>query len=517
MMKEMAESMGKRERSPDSSGSREKKRGRSRSASASAAEVVKDICACVRLTFYDEEGIETTKWLRLKIPAILFDKLPSPSLDSDSDSSSTEYDPYVSNLRNWDDIICKVDLINGPFDFTPLGPYEDYHPPFARCAAIGSIIYSLGGYIRPLVRDAVFEGVIPKQRLITGSPITGGRPPQTQTRTRTQTQMTITDNDNDTSCYHLHFCDFSKQDPKWEISPDPILRPRLKPKLLSVDGKIYAFGGYPCKDEESPFGEVYDPKLGFWEPLPKPPFGPLSDSELHVLPLPPPSSHHILVLGSFSKISYQFDIHTWIWSPFDPYASKRLARHLHGVRFGTSPVIFHDTIYWIHRAGILFAYKLGTPQAQVKGKLYKGLITGFEGLPVDSYIKEDSCYPLTLLPISKHLLGLLYCDLAPLAQGFCVGSTLHFTILRVSFHKEIELEPDTDSEPEVDRRKLDLDNIIQETDPFLTASVVASLTFPFPMDNIDLVDAYLIDDDEESWKLMTSCSSYCSIVSKAGF
>ncbi|GAV84397.1 Kelch_1 domain-containing protein [Cephalotus follicularis] len=50
----------------------------------------------------------------------------------------------------------------------------------------------------------------------------------------------------------------------------PMNFPRCKPIAAALDGKIYVFGGGSGNADS---GEVFDPNLGLWAPLPEPPYG----------------------------------------------------------------------------------------------------------------------------------------------------------------------------------------------------------------------------------------------------
>ncbi|KAK1366192.1 hypothetical protein POM88_041753 [Heracleum sosnowskyi] len=201
--------------------------------------------------------------------------------------------------------------------------------------------------------------------------------------------------------HRLHFSDFSKQNPKWEISPAPLVSPRIWPKLVSINGKIYAFGGNLLTDNQSPFAEILDGE----------------------------------------------------------------------------------------------------------GRYFVGPISGLEGEDhrfINTVLKNGDSYPLALLPISPTLLGLLWCYTHYAVGCLSRASTLHITILKISRNEEIELEhTDSDSDSDSDTDK----NPVLS----LTASAIACLCFPILRDAKSVIDAYLIDDNKESWNLMSSCYSYCKV------
>ncbi|KAL2936442.1 Kelch-like protein 12 [Bienertia sinuspersici] len=274
------------------------------------------------------------KWLRLKIPGILIRKIEAscfsqskrlrPRSSSGSSMSENAYLPHYHQsdmevypsthhleLKNCIDkvvlqryVTCKLDpVFNGPFIFPfPHGTRNR----FARCASIGSVVFTLGGYddhFDHQAKQQVFSelaGFHPTQRgsrlprqLVTGSSITGGKrlnssppkPPPTY--------------------------------PQWQMSSQALVSPRILPTLISLQGMLFAFGGY-------------------WEPLPKPPFGRLGLYELYVFPLP--KSDKILVAGTNSGIRYTFDLSTWCWHPFEPALNQGFDM-LDSLQVRTSPLL----------------------------------------------------------------------------------------------------------------------------------------------------------------------------------
>ncbi|KAL8112500.1 uncharacterized protein LOC141667038 [Apium graveolens] len=475
----------------------------------------KDVCICIRLEFEDhEDGPDHAKWLRVKIPAILLHKrgrleyasptspLDIPNLVDYSDTDEEDDGCGEFMLPNQNKFCCLLDPINGPFDFPSLRNNFIYTP-WIRCSPVGSVMYALGADPAEVVsyKDILSQAsgqVCPPNPYVTTEAVTGGRasvkPPFRNPSFTTSNHAS----------HRLHFCDFSKPKPKWEISPAPLISPRIWPKLVSMNGKIYAFGGNLLTDDQSPYAEVFDPDLGYWSPLPNPPFGKLADYELLVFPLHESSS--ILLIGYVSHVVYTFSTSSWYWSPFR--ACTRLCQLLHFRGWITylHPVISDDTLYWIDQLGRLCAYIL-----KGNGSYYVGPISVFKGEEEHSFInkvlKDRDSYPLALLPISPNLLGLLWCDIHFVA---CLrsASTLHITILHVSLHKEIDLEH-TDSNSDIGTDK----NPVLS----LTASAVACLCFPLLREVTSVMGAYLIDDDKESWQLMSSCSSYRTVDTHARY
>ncbi|KAK1365883.1 hypothetical protein POM88_041444 [Heracleum sosnowskyi] len=459
----------------------------------------KDVCICIRLEYEDPKDVANikAKWLRLKIPACLLHKRgvgghDSPSSDIDFDDDDDEdYSTYYNDYFG-----CFLDPLNGPFEFPPFDSiYTDY-PTWIRCAPLGSLMYALGADPTDVVsyRDILSQATAQVCPNVTTKAVTGGpasvKPPFPSQSITTSFH----------SSHRLHFCDFSKQNPKWQISPAPLISPRVRPKLVSMKGKIYAFGGNLLTDNQSPYAEVFDPRVGNWSPLPDPPFGKLADYELFVFPLH--KSSRILLIGFVSQVVYTFDTSYWCWSPFR--ASTRLCDRLHfrGWLKYFHPVIYDETLYWIDQLGRLCAYVL-----EGEGRYFVGPISVFEGKDhcyINKVLKDrDNSYPLALLPISPTLLGLLWCD-THYAGCLPCASTLHITILHIYLNREIDLEH-TDS------------NADKNAVPSLTAPAVACLCFPFINDITNVIDAYLIDDDKESWDLMSLCSSYLRVDREARY
>ncbi|KAL2936423.1 Gigaxonin [Bienertia sinuspersici] len=470
------------------------------------AEDLKDICACVRFT-YDSYPRETLKCLRLKIPGILIRKIEEASCFSSSGSSISEnadlphyhqsdMEVYPSThhleqencidkvvLQRY--VTCKLDpVFNGPFIFPfPHGTRIR----FARCASIGSVVFTVGGYddhFDHQARQQVFSelaGFHPTQRgsslprqLVTGSPITGGKrlnpsppkPPPTCT--------------SDNTCYHFQYCDFSKPDPQWQMSSQALVSPRILPRLISLQGMLFAFGGNCPSDLNAPFAEAFDPNVGYWEPLPKPPFGRLGLYELYVFPLP--KCDKILVAGTNSGIRYTFDLSTWCWHPFEPALNQGFDM-LDSLQVRTSPSsfpvlsVFDKAIYWIDSCRRLCVYNYVGD-----GKYYEGSISGLHYNGRD--LVDEIFTSVVLLPLSKHLLGLLWFSREWDIVSFNHSSVFHLSIVHVSFPSKIDIEYEDEDVEGFYAAALRIP---------LTASAVACLSFPLEgTDSNEVIDACLL-------------------------
>ncbi|KAL2936427.1 Cyclin-dependent kinase G-2 [Bienertia sinuspersici] len=427
-----------------------RRRTTSRLSSPSAdAEDLKDICACVRFR-YGSYPREKLKWLRLKIPGILIRKIEQASCFSSSGSSmsenadsphnhqsDTEVYPSTHHLEQENCIdkvvlqryvTCKLDpVFNGPFIFPfPHGTRTR----FARCASIGSVVFTVGGYddhFDHQARQQVFSelaGFHPTQRgsrlprqLVTGSPITGGKrlnpsppkPPPTCT--------------SDNTCYHFQYCDFSKPDPQWQMSSQALVSPRILPTLISLQGILFAFGG----------------------------------------------------------IRYTFDLSTWCWHPFKPALNQGFDM-LDSLQVRTSPSsypvlsVFDKAIYWIDSCRRLCVYNYVGD-----GRYYEGFIRGLHYHGRD--LVNDICTPVALFPLSKHLMGFLwFSNEVDIVSTNC-SSVFHLSIVHVSFPSKIDIEyEDEDAEGFYDALRIPL-----------TASAVACLSFPLEgTHSTEVIDACLL-------------------------
>ncbi|KAL6501399.1 hypothetical protein OROGR_026532 [Orobanche gracilis] len=115
---------------------------------------------------------------------------------------------------------------------------------------------------------------------------------------------------------------------KWKDIP-PMNDFRVYPSCVSLDGKLYALH---CLSQRSHIGEVFDPCLGQWEPLPPPP----SDIPVRSMFVSPrvisdEKKHRLLVhiANTYSLYAYYPDLRSWdclapAFSPWFPPAAITL-------------------------------------------------------------------------------------------------------------------------------------------------------------------------------------------------
>ncbi|XP_063939976.1 uncharacterized protein LOC135148552 [Daucus carota subsp. sativus] len=116
------------------------------------------------------------------------------------------------------------------------------------------------------------------------------------------------------SCLDLkNFDDAPLSSNKWRWNDIPPMKEfRIYPSCASLDGKLYAFY---CLSAKTHIGEVFDPSLGRWEPLPPPPEEIPAGGSLLVSPrvISDEKRHRILVHfdTTHSLYAYYPDFHSW--------------------------------------------------------------------------------------------------------------------------------------------------------------------------------------------------------------
>lgn len=116
------------------------------------------------------------------------------------------------------------------------------------------------------------------------------------------------------SCLDLkNFDDAPLSSNKWRWNDIPPMKEfRIYPSCASLDGKLYAFY---CLSAKTHIGEVFDPSLGRWEPLPPPPEEIPAGGSLLVSPrvISDEKRHRILVHfdTTHSLYAYYPDFRSW--------------------------------------------------------------------------------------------------------------------------------------------------------------------------------------------------------------
>ncbi|XP_021768845.1 uncharacterized protein LOC110733130 [Chenopodium quinoa] len=421
----------------------------------SELESAKDALIWVRLC-YGDIRYGNFKRFKVNISSSMLDKLNQPdylSLSSDNSNSVIE---------------CDIDpKFNGPFDIPKPIPSPTIDKTFnklPRCASVGPVMYALGGdrtafddtTLHKMISDSLGRNLIPPTII---EPVSGGKPSYTRPPKN---------NNIDNSSHRLHYFDFTQPHLQCQISKCPLNTPRYLPKLVTMDGKLYVFDSYDISDEEACFGEVFDPSIGYWVPLPKPPFGRLLDRDLLVLPMP--KYERLLVLGSYSKIVYFFDTLTWYWHPYNNCLD--LARKLSnfGVRRGTNVLISESNavLYWIGRGGRFCAYNL------LDGKHCTTVLSGFDSEYVNHVVRDYTAHPLVFLSLSKNLFAIIWCQKS---MDDCGRLSSCLSIKMLHFNTNIDTDSDSDNKIE----------------PFLAVTMGKCLTYTFQDLCVNLIDAYLMD------------------------
>lgn len=437
----------------------------------SGGKVQKDVCICVRLV-YVAKPQNFVRWLKIKIPGLLLDKLQDCS-------SSCEYDGITATPVGSLFVKDKSYVIEGPFEFKCHVTGDPKYPCTARCAAIGSVMYALGGdqsHIQGFfdylcesegTTPATPNDPAPKSNITDFGLSTGGKPTFTYTGVNLRTNVDVEMSNS------FDFCDFSDPSPQWKLGSQPLLCPRYRPKVVSLNGKLFAFGGNR-RDSDTPFAEVFDPNVGYWQPLPNPPFEWVFDFELCVFPLV--RINRIFLVATYSGFQYTFDPSTGLWYRID--SCPDLTRYLYYSRIYGEVVpvvsVYHETIYWVGPTGVISMYNL--PEQRYQTAYVTGLCNPkFGG---NGYLRRKRI--MVLHPLSENLLGIFWCKFNP----FDRGTSLDLVIFRLS------PITDADASPLSSHHDMETKVYFDEKTTTMTASVVDFLSVPVHDYVTGVVDAH---------------------------
>ncbi|KAK9741566.1 hypothetical protein RND81_03G113900 [Saponaria officinalis] len=221
-------------------------------------------------------------------------------------------------------------------------------------------------------------------------------------------------------------------DAQWETALPPIAPERWSPKLISLDNKLYVFGGFATfsisnvDTEVKPFGEVFDPQTRKWSPLKPPPecLVICADRSLFIASLRE-FEGKIMVHNPFTDtiMIYIYDIRTDIW---DKYCAPELGFNIlsddsiFGSAFATEG---DNNLYWIEKkSALMFAFNWP------RNQLYSGAIIGLEDLDT-LFDRAVICEGVFL----HHLSADLFCIIWWSVNGNPYPQTtdIHVTVLRV--------------------------------------------------------------------------------------
>ncbi|CAL5372102.1 unnamed protein product [Camellia sinensis] len=141
----------------------------------------------------------------------------------------------------------------------------------------------------------------------------------------------------------VRFLDTNRPDEGWKRGLSTLCG-RSNTPVLSVNGKLYVFGGHHPADIPGVWGEFLDTTTGEWNPLPNPPpslLPPASLASLHFFaaPLTGEYSDKILVCSKLTKALCLYDVEKHIWECLGPPKCGR---------FLSTPIVVLTTIYWIN-------------------------------------------------------------------------------------------------------------------------------------------------------------------------
>lgn len=378
----------------------------------------------------------TVLWFRVMLPKdLLASQASCCVLHSHDDDINKFYRQYV-DFSVQDLHSCKYPLIH------------------TRCACIGSTVYFVGG-------DRDMDGDV---RIINSEMIGG---PITQ---RPVNYVPPVWSKNNLS--HR----IGKDELFFNVNMDlhnapQLVSPRFRPRLVTVGGKLFLFGGNlppPPHDPHYyvPFAEVFDPQTGLCSPIKDPPFpNRIGNSILFLAPfLSKIGEQNILVMSNLpgSDIIALYNVDTDSWDSFsDP--ERILFRNTRSILGNPIPVANQDSIYWLRdfgHTGLICSYNWKTKH------FWKGPFIGLQHeLPFLCF--KDS--PMILLHIQQDLFYLVWTDFQTTSDTddiYEVGTHTHFTLLRVS-------REDPPSE-------------------HLSAFVVGCASYVLPMSNYTLLSGYCL-------------------------
>uniref|UniRef100_A0A5B6YWF3 FKB95-like N-terminal Kelch domain-containing protein n=1 Tax=Davidia involucrata TaxID=16924 RepID=A0A5B6YWF3_DAVIN len=219
----------------------------------------------------------------------------------------------------------------------------------------------------------------------------------------------------------VFYLDVRCPDPGWKRGP-PMSVGRTRPYAAVIDGKIYVMGDL-CK-RPNPWGEVFDPLLNQWKPLPTIPGKEKDDDDHHV------STHAVLKGGkqflvhpNCSKCLYLYDVEGESWSVFDDHFGSRNGW------LETPCVVVDDIMYCF--AGRVLAYDL------VRRRWFSEPVKGLEGRGVSPPLWEKGYGSLER---THHKAFLVHVGNGKLCLFWHAECEVHCTKFRISKHSDGEEE-----------------------------------------------------------------------------
>ncbi|XP_074315788.1 uncharacterized protein LOC141652022 [Silene latifolia] len=266
-------------------------------------------------------------------------------------------------------------------------------------------------------------------------------------------------------CHKIYTFDLDNPDLGWSEG-ESLISPRIYPKLVPYQGKLYAFSGnHPSLS----FAEVYDPISATWTALPPAPFRRLPAPQMVVVPLN--GWNKLWVFSTHRAVDYTFDVLTQKWHKFSGarVILPHFAAHQNLVSALTPKN--HMVVYWVNQREEVYAYNLSTNQ------IFKGIISGAE----EKKPLLRLGLPLVLHHLRRDLFCLIGCTF--LSNPNPNPRVLHVVILQISFKT-----PPKSSKPLMPTKS---SSKIHKTPPNpLSAAVLACFAYSFG--EVGIKDTYIM-------------------------